>query len=614
MKKRVSSVQTLIGYVIRKLGLVRKTTLISYILFSLMASVFPVLIALQEKGIIDFLTGCSTGIEGDVSSFYACCAVLGGLMLMMAVCENGRTYINNVFSLRYKKKFMLENVDRFTSLKMEIMENYGAHYLFDMACNDTNINPFDAVQPAMTIVTVIVTVISYAVVLIQFNIIAAVLPFVLAIPLLMLGQKKGIYEFQAKYDGEIMELSRRVSYFTSIIKEPLYAKENTVYNIGNFFLKKRKESKNAMMSCKMGYLRKSVEFTVFIAFLTLVSQYIFYAVLGIKVLNGKITLGSLNLYFNAFTTIMLSVNGINDNCQYLQAQVKLDKSKQQFMDLPLAGKGKKVQEKIVKGKHNIVFEHVSFSYMESERMIIDDLSFKINKNDTVALIGENGSGKSTLIKLLLGQYEPKKGRILIDGIDIRDYSPEDLASVYGAMFQNVAHFAVPVREYVTLSEKNSGNERFINAVRNADCSDIISNAPAGVYTIMGGGLNRENAKDFSGGEWQRMAIARLYYADPDIFVMDEPTAALDAEAEYTFFKKIKKIAKDHQVVIVSHRLSIARLCSKIVFFNEGMIMVDSHDNLLQRSDSYRQLYEMQKNMYFPESVKQKNVRKDAAVV
>jgi len=579
---------------------IKRNTMIVYLCLSLLISLLPVYISLIQKNIIDSLIAYLSGEEIYQYKFKENCISMGIMLMALTLCELWIQYINNVNSLKYKRASMLENVDKMASLKMEQLENSKIHFLFDLSCEEPNVNPFSIVNPTMKIVTTMITTISYYVILMQLNIFIAILPILIAIPLVKIGNKKELYEFQSKYDSEIMDLNRRISYFSSIVKEPLYAKENTIYNIGSYFLMKRKSYKRKMIDKKINLIRKSIGITVFISFITLLTQYGIYFTLGLNVLHKNISLGSLNLYFNAFTAIIMSLNQIIDSLSYIDAQIELESVRDEFMDLPTINMNQADSPLSKRHKHKICFENVSFAYPGTDRNIIENLSFSIDENDVVALIGKNGSGKSTLIKLLVGQYEPQNGKILIDGVDITNYSQKELATIFGTMFQNVERVAITIREFVTLSHNTVDDERFYDAVNKAGCDDIVKNAVANSETIMGLSLDNNNAKEFSGGEWQRLAIARLFYANPDIFVMDEPTAALDAEAEYHFFENIKNVGKQHQIIMVSHRLSIARLSTKVIYFDDDGIVVDTHENLIRKIPSYKELYDLQKRMYFNE--------------
>lgn len=585
-------------YVLRKMRQIKKRTLFVYVCLSLIISVLPVFVSLIQKDIVDYLVDCSSGGAKQWYKFGRYCIVMGILLLALAMCEVWVQYINNVSSLRYKRVGMLENVDKMAALKMEQLENPKVHFLFDLSCEEPNVNPLSIIRPALKILATVIMAASYYVILLQLNIVIAILPIVIAIPLVKIGNKKEFYEYQSKYDSEIMDLNRRISYFSSIVKEPLYAKDNTIYNVGSYFLKKRESYKNEIISKKMRFIRKIVGITILVSFITLLTQYGVYLLLGIKVLHKSITLGSLNLYFNAFTVILLSLNQVIDNASYINAQVGLEDAKEEFMRLPVIDMSSTNHSRTGRCKHKISFENVSFAYPGTDKNIIENLSLSIDEEDVVALIGENGSGKSTLIKLLIGQYEPQSGTIMIDGVDIAEYSSKELASIYGVMFQNVAHVAISIREFVSLSQEAVDEKRFYEALEKAGCETIVENAVAHSETKMGLSLDYENAKEFSGGEWQRFAMARLFYASPDVFVMDEPTASLDAEAEYHFFENLNLVGKQHQIIMVSHRLSIARLSTKVVFFGKDGITIDTHNNLMNKVPSYRAMYEMQRSLYF----------------
>ena len=267
MKKIWTIGKRTVKYVLRKIAKIEKKTMILYMCLSLLISVLPVLISLIQKDIIDFLVTFFANGGEHWYKFVEYCIAMGILFLALALCEVWIQYVNNVTSLKYKRAGMLENVDKMSSLKMEQLENPKIHFLFDLSCEEPNVNPFSIVKPAMKIVTTAIMTISYYVILLQINIVIAILPIVLAIPLVMIGNKKELYEHQAKYDGEIMDLKRRITYFSSIVKEPLYAKDNTIYNIGKYFLKKREFYKKRMIEKKTKLVRKVVGINIFVSFL-----------------------------------------------------------------------------------------------------------------------------------------------------------------------------------------------------------------------------------------------------------------------------------------------------------------------------------------------------------
>lgn len=584
-------------YISGKFLQLKKSILLIYIFVFLLTSIFPVLISLVERDIIDSLVQYVDKGENIKYQFIWNCLFLGFFFLVLAICNLLLQYIQNTKSLLYKKRAMIENVEKMSSLKMEHLDDINVHFLFDMSCEEANINPFAIITPSIKIVAICITAVSYYIILFRLNALFAMLPLLIAIPFVIIGKRKEVLDFQVKYDQSIMELNRRISYFTFVIKEPLYAKENIVYNVGNFFIKKRRNYKDDLIDKKLVFIKKSVCFTILLTMIVAVAQYGVYLLMGYNVLGGNISLGNLSLYFNAFSAILLSLSNVIDSVTYIDAQMCLNDKRKAFLALPIYTSQRNGQDISSKKKHRIVFDNVTFAYPNTNRNIIQNLSFTIECDDIIALIGENGSGKSTLIKLLIGQYEPQEGSILIDGIDIKCYAQNQLTEIFGVMFQEVAHVAISIREFVTLSENDYDRSRFQSAIANAGCSKVIKNAVAHEETIMGLNFEKKNAQEFSGGEWQRLALARLFYMNPDIYIMDEPTASFDAEAEYEFFKNIMTIGDKHNIIMVSHRLSIAKLCTKIMYFGEEGVMVGTHQQMMKVSE-YRELYELQKKMYF----------------
>lgn len=585
-----------IRLIFKKIIEVNKYIILIYLCLTILSSTLPVFMSIVQRDVINFLVNYSNESTPQ-NQLVKYCLIIGGVSFIIVLCDLIIQYIQNIVSLRYKKNAMLKNVEKMSSLEMLLLDDPNAHFLFDMSCEEPNTNPFEIIMPSIRILTTCVTAVSYYIILFKLNPLMAILPLIISIPLVKVGQKKELYDYQSKYNNDIMTLNRRVSYFTTVVKEPIYAKDNIIYNVGNFFIKKRRLYKDSLIDKKLKFIKKSVVISIMISLIISISKYFIYWLMGYNVMNGNISIGNLTLYFNAFSAILISISIVVDSITYLNAQINLHNKRTEFMALPSITP---MEKEIINDskKHNIEFRNVTFAYPNTNINIIDNLSFTINHDDVIAMMGENGSGKSTLIKLLIGQYTPQKGYIKIDGIDIKQYSQKQLSNIFGVMFQEVAHVAITIKEFVTLSDQDYDDDKFNLAITKARCDNILRDATAGSNTIMGLNFNSKNAKDFSGGEWQRLAMARMFYSNSDIFIMDEPTAALDAEAEYKFYENLQNIAKDHTVIMVSHRLSIANLCTKIIYFNGPKIVVSTHEQLMKEIPEYKQLYEIQKSMYF----------------
>jgi ATP-binding cassette, subfamily B, bacterial len=246
----------------------------------------------------------------------------------------------------------------------------------------------------------------------------------------------------------------------------------------------------------------------------------------------------------------------------------------------------------------VVFENVSFAYPGNHRVVLDRLNLQIGLGERIALVGANGQGKTTIVKLLVRQYDPTAGRILLDGVDLRDYCVEDLHRVFGVIFQDFMRYDMTARQNIALGriEIEARNDEIELAARKSLANAVISRLPLGYDQVLGrrfdGGL------DLSGGEWQKIALARAYLRDAQILVLDEPTAALDARSEYEVFERFAELTAGKTALLISHRFSTVRMADRIVVLADGWIAEHgSHADLLRRGGEYAAMFELQASSY-----------------
>ena len=249
--------------------------------------------------------------------------------------------------------------------------------------------------------------------------------------------------------------------------------------------------------------------------------------------------------------------------------------------------------------HTIELQNVSFRYPGTERDVIKNVSLKIEPGDTVVLVGLNGAGKTTLIKLLTRLYDPTDGKILLDGRDIREYEVEELYKLYGIIFQDFGKYAVSVSENISFGEieKEATEERVKKAAEESGADDFITRLPAGYNTPLMRYFE-ENGIEPSIGQWQKLSIARAFYSDSDILILDEPTASLDPMAEQEIFNQFDRLREDKTTIFVSHRLSSATTANKILVLEYGeLIETGSHDELMAKRGKYYELFSTQAKRY-----------------
>lgn len=244
--------------------------------------------------------------------------------------------------------------------------------------------------------------------------------------------------------------------------------------------------------------------------------------------------------------------------------------------------------------HSIEFSDVSFCYPGASYPVLKDISFTVASGEQVFLAGRNGAGKSTILKLLLRLYDPTAGSILVNGIDIRKYSVRSLRHAFAVLMQDYTRYLMTVRENVVFGDldKREGREAVDRCLQTSGFSETLTKLPEGVHTVLGRVFG--GSTDLSGGEWQRLALARALYREASVVVLDEPTGALDLQSEIEVLRSLKEQVSGKISFVVSHRLAAASLATRVVFLADGMVVEDgSHGELLRRGGLYAQLYRSQ---------------------
>jgi ATP-binding cassette subfamily B protein len=245
-------------------------------------------------------------------------------------------------------------------------------------------------------------------------------------------------------------------------------------------------------------------------------------------------------------------------------------------------------------REGFTFEDVGFRYPGAEHWAVQHLSFTLRAGEVLALVGENGAGKTTLVKLVTRLYDPDEGRILLDGHDLREYDLFELRGNVGVIFQDFVRFHLTAAENIAVGriEARGDRDRIVHAAEQSGADEVIAKLPGGYDQIIG--KRWQTGTDLSGGEWQKIAIARAYMRDAQVLVLDEPTAALDARAEYEVFKRFKELSATKTALLISHRFSSVRMADRIVVLGEGLLeAIGTHEELLAQGGRYKELFELQ---------------------
>ena len=399
---------------------------------------------------------------------------------------------------------------------------------------------------------------------------------------------------------EQVEYSRKSSYLQSISSDFEYAKEIRMFNLKERFKQRMDEVEQLLFTLREHRRKQRRPLAIFTYGSDTVLDIAIYLYLGYKVLvTSAITLGQFSLYSNALRQLKNSVSDIIFvmtkfivNTEYLQGFFDFIslKSERKYGDSPT--------ERLTHAK--IHFENVSFRYPEADVYTLKNISITINAGETLLIVGENGAGKSTFIKLLCGLYKPTNGRILLNGRDISQIPTKEYINYISTVFQDYKLFAMSISENVcALKDENSG--RLQSALEQVNLLEKVSQTADSENTQLYRTFD-ENGVEFSGGEMQRLAIARAIYKDAPILIMDEPTSALDPKAEYEIYSSFQRISKDRTSIYISHRLSSIKFSDRIAVFDKGQIVEHgTHDELIAKNGLYAELYGIQAGLYKQEA-------------
>ena len=316
------------------------------------------------------------------------------------------------------------------------------------------------------------------------------------------------------------------------------------------------------------------------------------------VAHGQLSVGALSLYGGAATLLQAQLLRVSYftglfpiHLGFLPSLLRVIEAPP---DLPIAHHPRSAPEQIHQG---IVFERVNFTYPGQTTPVLQDVSFRLAPGECVALVGHNGAGKTTLVKLLLRLYDPTGGRILLDGVDLREYDLGDLRRKMGAIFQDFGRYELTASENIGLGrlEHLGDPELLRDALVKAGGDSLLESLPGGLETLLGRELGD---RELSGGEWQKLALARAYLRDSQVLILDEPTAALDVQSEYRLYTRFHELTQGRLTLLISHRFSTIRMADRILYLADGRIQEEgSHHELMERNGEYARLYRLQAAHY-----------------
>jgi ATP-binding cassette subfamily B protein len=388
---------------------------------------------------------------------------------------------------------------------------------------------------------------------------------------------------------------RELDYVRQVAASADTAKEVKIFGLSAFLIDRyRTISRDTYDASRRLALRRAVWGSGF-AGLGTIAYYAAYAYIAWRAVTGSITIGDLTFLAASFLRLRGLLEGLLTGFSSTASQaLYIDDLFSFFRTEPGIRSPEEALPFPDPVRQGFVFEDVGFRYPGAERWAVRHLSFTLAPNEVVALVGENGAGKTTLVKLLARLYDPVEGRVLLDGRDLREYDLDGLRAAIGVIFQDFVRYNLPAADNIAVGRIEArGDRERIEAAASASLADsVVAKLPDGYDQMIG--KRFRNGVDLSGGEWQKMAIARAYMRDAKVLILDEPTAALDARAEYEVFQRFRELSVGRSAVLISHRFSSVRMADRILVLSDGRVEASgTHADLLTAGGRYAELFELQ---------------------
>jgi ATP-binding cassette subfamily B protein len=490
---------------------------------------------------------------------------------------------------------MICSIDRFS-----LFESPDFHDTLRLAAQSVRSGPAQILITFANLLKNVVSLIGFIGILVILSPFLAFVLLLTCLPQLFIQVKLGQQRFNLKRHSSPNE--RQLLYLSNILSNPSHIKEIFLFNLGDFFI-----GKFTKFACELNEAERKQQFHELRAhFLFAILSSIINSVALISAMVQaylrQITLGDITLYITAFSNVHNSLSNLVTNSAILSENALFFSSYRKLLLLSSSQVKDSVKAVVPELGHGIHIERVSFRYSEEHDWVLSDFDLFIPKGKCVALVGVNGAGKSTLVKLLTRLYDPSNGQITWDGIDIRDYDSVSLRQKIGVIFQDFVRYEQTAYENIAVG--NIQERDNINLIHKAamvtGAHQFVINFKHSYDTLLSRWLADEGeGVELSGGQWQKIALSRMFMRDADFLILDEPTSSLDTASEYELYQNFSKLVKGKTSLLVSHRFSTVRMADFIAVLENGKIAeYGTHQQLMLNGNTYAKLYAMQVEQYF----------------
>lgn len=570
-----------------------KSIILYFIIFTISASIYPFFAVILPRLLLDELS------LGDAASMENIVIIVMGYLTIAGAFGFIKTFTKDFSYPRLSKlriDYIRDMFDKLVSMDYKYHEDASFMEEHERALGATNSNDNGIEGVYHKLFETPATFVTITALIIFIGILNPFILLGLGLNLyIILWINKKTHNYQYGLKSQLSHATRRNNYYYKTTHDFSYGKDIRIFGFKNRIL--NNYSKEIESFVNLHKLIKNREYKLgFLGLLTLlISEVLIYGVLIYRTVSGM-SIANFSMYLVAITSLSQMSKAFVEDLSFIKNEGHYVYDFFEFMDKDLGEKGGNLS-KIKDDRLEIEFRNVSFKYPKTDKYIIRNLDFRINKGERLAIVGINGAGKTTLVKLMTGLFDVTKGEILINEIPINEFNRKELFSMFSVVFQDINILAYTIKENVSCGSDNIDESRVISSLEKVGLSDKVKEFPKGLNQMMLKVIDADGT-EFSGGENQKLAIARALYKDGNMVIMDEPTASLDALAEAEIYENFDQLIKGKTAVYISHRLASTKFCDKIALFdNDGLKEYGNHQELMEKKGEYYKMFTIQGKYY-----------------
>ena len=566
----------------------------------LVAAFLPAAQAWAGKLIIDaILHAVKEGMEASAGLRYTLpyLALELGLILLGSLTSQVRSLSDRVLQSQLTNHINSMVIHKAISLDLQFFEDPIFYDTLQNARRQADTSALNIVNATLQMTQQVITLVSLVILLLRFSPWLAVIVFLAAIPSFLSQSQYAERAFRAV--SRRAPEARLLNYLETLLTGNDAVKEIKLFGLGEPLLKRYQALFTQFYLEDRAIAEKRTLAGLGWGMLANLAYYGSYAWIVLRTIGGLITLGDMTMFLSIFRQSQGSIRSLLDSLNRLyESNLFLDNLIQYLKLEPVLTAPENGLPAPAPVRQGIEFRNVSFRYPGSDIDVLRNINLFIQPGERIALVGLNGAGKTTLIKLLARMYDPTEGQVLLDGVDLRQYDLQSLYQRFGVIFQDFVRYQFTVRENIGFGQVDALDDqaRIEDAAERGGAAPIIEELPQKYGTMLG--RRWEKGQELSGGQWQKIALARAFMREAEVLVLDEPTSALDAEAEYEVFRRFGELMEGRIAVLISHRFSTVRMADRIAVLSAGKIIeLGSHAELMALDGAYARLFNLQAEGY-----------------